>query len=122
MRKKIAIITSGYLPVPATRGGGVEVLDEYLINENEKSKLVDFIVFSSYEKMASIKAQDYSNCKIEFIKTPSYIERMDKIIYFLAKYLFKVKKNSSYRYIFQRLYFINRVSKILSIEMFDKIG
>jgi len=32
--KKVAIVTSGYLPVPATRGGGVEVLDEYLIKEN----------------------------------------------------------------------------------------
>ena len=47
MQERVAIVTSGYLPVPATQGGGVEVLDEYLINENERGKLVDFTVFWS---------------------------------------------------------------------------
>lgn len=33
---QVALITSGYMPVPASLGGAVETLDTYLIRENEK--------------------------------------------------------------------------------------
>ena len=35
--EKIAIITSGFLPVPASKGGAVENIVVNLLNENEKN-------------------------------------------------------------------------------------
>ena len=41
-KNNIAIITSGYFPVPATLGGAVEALDENLIKQNEINKKIKF--------------------------------------------------------------------------------
>lgn len=118
---KIAIITSGYLPVPAVLGGAVESLDDYLINENEKNHECDFVIFTCYhpeaEKIVSVK----SNTNAEFTHTPVHIRIIDKIIYHVAKDILKKEKVMSYRYIFQRLHFINDVSKKLADNEYDKV-
>ena len=43
-------ITSGFLPVPATKGGAVETLVQNLIDENEIIKNNKFTVLSIYDK------------------------------------------------------------------------
>ena len=50
--KKIAIVTTGLLPVPATKGGAVENLLDLFLEENEKRGLLDITVLSCYEKNA----------------------------------------------------------------------
>jgi glycosyltransferase involved in cell wall biosynthesis len=47
---KIAILTSGILPVPAVQGGAVENLIDYYLEYNEKHKQHDITVFSIYHK------------------------------------------------------------------------
>lgn len=47
---KIAIITSGILPVPAVQGGAVENLIDYVLEYNDQQKLHDITVFSVYHK------------------------------------------------------------------------
>ena len=49
---KVAIITSGYLPVPASKGGAVENIVENFIIENEIEKKVNFEIFSIYDENA----------------------------------------------------------------------
>lgn len=41
---RVAVITSGYLPVPNVLGGAVEALDMMMVQENEDSNF-DFTVF-----------------------------------------------------------------------------
>lgn len=43
---KIAIITSGILPIPAVQGGAVENLTDYYLEYNEQHKLHDITVYS----------------------------------------------------------------------------
>ena len=43
---KIAILTSGILPVPAVQGGAVENLIDFYLAYNERQKLHDITVYS----------------------------------------------------------------------------
>lgn len=119
--KKVAIVTSGYLPVPATKGGGVEVLDEYLIKENEKNNYVNLTVFTSDDKEARKQAENYQNSEVIFIKTPKYIELSDRFIFKIANDVLKKPNSNSFRYILQRLYYISQVSKKISEVNYDSL-
>lgn len=55
---KLAIITSGYLPVPASKGGAVENLVENFIKENESKKNIDITIFLFMMKKL-MKKQNY---------------------------------------------------------------
>lgn len=118
---ELAVITGGFLPIPATKGGAVENLVVNLLNENEKNGQIKFTVFSMYEEKAVNEANKYKNAKFIFIKTNPAIKIMDKLIFFLAKNILKKKNSHSYRYIMQRLAFLNRVSKYLKDNDYDKI-
>ena len=43
---KIAILTSGILPVPAVQGGAVENLIDFYLDYNDKNKLHDITIYS----------------------------------------------------------------------------
>ena len=43
---KIAILTSGILPIPAVQGGAVENLIDYCLEYNERHSLHEIMVFS----------------------------------------------------------------------------
>ena len=48
---KIAILTSGILPVPAVQGGAVENLIDFYLEYNEKHKLHDITVYSVSDRL-----------------------------------------------------------------------
>lgn len=122
MKKQcIAFITTGYFPIPPTMGGAVENLVYTLILENEKYNKFNFIVYSSYDKLAIFESKKLKNTKIDFIKTPFIIKTIDKIIYWISTNIFKIKKNLSFRYIFQRIWYEYIVSIKIGKKDFDKI-
>ena len=43
---KVAIITSGLLPIPATKGGAIETLLDTFLLENEKRKSINATIYS----------------------------------------------------------------------------
>lgn len=47
---KIAILTSGILPVPSVQGGAVENLIDFYLEYNDKHKIHDITVYSIYNK------------------------------------------------------------------------
>jgi len=118
---KIAVITSGFLPVPATKGGAVENLIVNLLNENENEKKIEFNIFSTYDKAAILEAEKYSYTKFIFFKPSFLIKGIDKAIFWTAKNILKKKNSHSYRYICQRIDYLNKVSKILKKNNFDKV-
>ncbi|WP_236028227.1 glycosyltransferase family 4 protein [Bifidobacterium pongonis] len=118
----VAVITSGYLPVPNVLGGAVEALDMMMVRENECDPHFDFTVFSSYTEEAQRVADEgrFAHTRFAFIKTPWFVKAADRCIYALAKYVLRKKKLMSYRYIAQRLWYIRKVSAVLARE--DKDG
>lgn len=118
---KVAFLTDGKSPIPATKGGAVENLIEDLLVENEVYHKMDFTVMTLFEKSAYLKSKEYKYTKFNFIKNSIWIEFIDKVVYILAKHVFKRKNLISYRYIFQRLFVIGHYSKYLMKEDFDKV-
>lgn len=80
--KKVAIITAGVLPVPATKGGAVENLTEILLKENEKNPNFEFTLFPIHDPQAEKLSQDYKHCKFRFIKTNRLIYRIFRALRF----------------------------------------
>jgi glycosyltransferase involved in cell wall biosynthesis len=119
--KKVAIITAGYFPVPAVMGGAVESLVDLLIDENELQGKLELNVYSTFNPQAEKIAAGYESTIVHYIKTPAIIEMADKVIYFIAKNLLKKKKNMSYRYIIQRMYFIRKVAIGLQKNEYDRV-
>jgi spore coat protein SA len=66
--KKIVIIPSPSLPVPATKGGAVETLIQNLLEENEIQKKFSFFVFSTFDKEASLLSKKFLYTKFYFFK------------------------------------------------------
>lgn len=76
--KKIAILTSGFAPVPAVDNGAVEMLTTYLIEDNEKMKYYCFDVFTIEDIRLSDIKYEYTN--IIQIKVSKYEKKYEKII------------------------------------------
>lgn len=120
-REKIAIITSGFLPVPASKGGAAENLIDTIISQNENKKRIEPIIFSVYDEDAIKISQKFIYSKFIFIKTSFLSRFLDEIIYFFVNSVIKKKNSRKYRYIFQRFDFFNKCSKYLKKSNYDKI-
>lgn len=120
-RMKLAVITSGFLPVPATKGGAVENLIENFLKMNEEFSNYKITVFSVYDQQAIEVAQKFKNTDVIFIKSNFLVDTLDKMIFFLAKNILKKKNSHSYRFICKRLHYLNRVSKYLKKSDYDKV-
>lgn len=113
----VAIITSGYLPVPPTKGGAVENIIYNLIKKNEIYRECHFTVFSIEDD----HNETFYNTDIEYIKVSTFSKFLDKCLYFFAKNLFRKDHLISYRYFFQRMEFLGRVGEKLSNQTYDKV-
>ena len=114
---EIAFITSGYLPVPPTKGGAVENIIMNLIKINEEQKEHNFVVYTIFDNIN----EKFSNTKIIGIKVPFFIKIIDLLTYFICKNLLRKKHLITYRFIFQRLYFLRKVGKKINKSKHDKI-
>lgn len=91
---KVALVSPGFLPVPAVNGGGVEKLIDILINDNEIKNKLKIDIYSIYdEKIKDIKLKNSKlySFKISFIK-----KVYAKLINFLCKKLNIHRMYSSY--------------------------
>lgn len=114
---RVAVITSGYLPVPPTKGGAVENIVYNLIKKNEKYKKCLYTIYSINDS----HDEHFENTNIEYINVSRVSKMMDHIFYFVAKNILKKKHLISYRYYFQRMEFYKKVGKELDINDYDRI-
>ncbi len=124
MRSKLptlAIISSGFLPIPAVKGGAVEALTENFLRENERQKGVSVTVYSNYDRDALTESKGYKFTSFKYIKTPWIVNAFDIIIYNVFKLICRKRNASSFRYIIQRLHFIRSVSKDLSLCDYNRV-
>lgn len=79
---KIAILTSGILPVPAVQGGAVENLIDFYLEYNESHHLHDITVYSVWHpEVARHPALNSKVNHYRFVKTKSYLGRLQKLLY-----------------------------------------
>lgn len=111
---KIAILTSGILPVPAVQGGAAENLIDYYLEYNEQHQLHDMTVFSVYhpdvEKSPALKS--HSNHYI-------YINRYSKWARLKAKLYGYLHPHEYYHY--QLEYFFEQAYNKLRKQHYDLI-
>ncbi len=112
---KIAIITSGILPVPAVRGGAVENLIDFNLEYNEIHKEHDITVYSIFDETVSQHpAMAYSYCHYKFIKTDHPTSKLFKhLLHFLNK------GKEYYHYTIE--YFLHEAIKDIRRQHFDAI-
>lgn len=118
---KICFVTTGYFPIPPTKGGAVENLVYSLVKKNEEYSKHQMTVFSSYDLEAKLKSKKFTNTNFIYVKTPKICLVIDKVIYTFVSKVIKKEKNLSFRYLVQRLYFEYIVSRKISKLDFDKI-
>jgi len=87
--KKICFITQCSLPVPTTKGGAVETLVEYIINENEINKKYEITVISIGEEKAKELSKKYQYTKFVYIDKKN--RKLNKLLLFIYKILKHMK-------------------------------
>ena len=119
--KRVAVVTSGYLPVPNVLGGAVEALDMVMVRENEKTPRFNFTVFSAWADGVDEASRGFAHTTFDFVRAPWFVCAADRCVYALAKYVLHKKKLMSYRYIVQRLWYIRHVAAHLAKSDFDAV-
>lgn len=112
---KIAILTSGILPVPAVLGGAVENLIDFYLEYNEKYHLHDITVFSVFHP--SIKGHPAFKSKVNkyyYIRTNTIWGKIQKRIY-----KFTHGANGYYHYSIE--FYLSRVINCIQHQQFDII-
>ena len=111
---KIAILTSGILPVPAVQGGAVENLVDFYLEYNDKYRLHDITVYSVWhpdvEKHPALKSE--ANHYI-YIKVHGWWNKLKKRIYQ------KAHGKEYYHYTIE--YFLHEVIKDIRKQQYDII-
>lgn len=120
-KKKIAIITSGFLPVPATKGGAAENLIDTIIEKNEQYERINPTIFSVYDEEAYNISKKYEKTNFIFIKPNKLALIIDSLIYLIIDKILKIKNSRKFRFIFQRFDFFYKCSVYLKRNNYDKI-
>ena len=118
---KVLIVSSGYSPVPVSKGGAVESLIEYLVIENEKQKSLDLFVSSSFDLAAEQMSKEYKKTEFVFVKIPKLILLLDKLVCLFFTKVLRRKKVLRYNCILQRLYYAHRMRNYLFKHDFDRV-
>ena len=109
------------MPVPDVLGGAVEALDMVLVRENERAAKLDLHVYSAWTPEAEAAARPYEKTTFHFVHTPALRAAGDRAVYWVAKNVLRKEKPNSYRYILQRLNYIEHVARELAHESYDYV-
>lgn len=84
---KIAVLTSGILPVPSVQGGAVENLIDFYLEYNETHKIHDITVYSIYDKKVdNHPAQASLVNHYHYVDTTSLWARIKRFIFLHTTY------------------------------------
>lgn len=111
---KIAILTSGILPVPAVLGGAVENLIDFYLEYNDRHQIHDITIYSVYHK--DISNHPALNSKVnhyEYLDVTSLWARIKRYMYQLCH------KDEYYNHYIE--FFFEQCYKKLSKKNFDII-
>jgi len=110
---KIAIITSGILPVPAVQGGAVENLTDFYLEYNETHKKHHITVYSVYHPAVKSIIRKQQTIHYHYIPTHTLWYRIKKHLYnFFHK---------EYYYNYHLEFFLHEVIKDIKKRKYDTI-
>ena len=111
---RIAILTSGILPVPAVQGGAVENLIDYYLEYNHQHRMHDITIYSVWhhdvKKHPALKSKDNH---YRFIKMDSWWAKAKKWFYY--------KKHGDEYYHYTIEYYLHEVIKDIRHKQYDII-
>ena len=113
---KIAILTSGILPVPAVKGGAVENLTDFYLQYNDEHQLHDITVYSiadegtSHHPALQSKANHYV-----FIDTNSILAKIRKRIFYY------LHRHDTLYYHYTIEYYLHQAIKYIRKNHFDAV-
>ena len=111
---KIAILTSGILPVPAVQGGAVENLTDFYLEYNNQHKLHDITIYSIWHSNVEKHPALRSNVNhYVYIKTNRFIDK-------IHKYIFKLTHKELY-YHYSIEYYLKKTLQFLHKRQYDLI-
>ncbi len=111
---KIAVLTSGILPVPAVQGGAVENLIDFYLEYNDSHQLHDITVFSVWHP--DVKCHPAQNSKVNhyiYIKVTGLWSRLKKKLYQMT--------HGSECYHYSIEYYLNETLRYIRREHYDMI-
>lgn len=112
---RIAILTSGILPIPAVMGGAVENLTDCYLRYNDRHRLHDITVYSiAHEATAThpaLQSQVNHYCYID----------MDSRLAMLKKQLYKLLHRQHNYYYYTIEYYFHQAVKLISRQHYDAI-
>lgn len=112
---KIAVLTSGILPVPAVQGGAVENLIDFCLEYNHRHHLHDITIFSiSHPKIKELGLIDTLDNHFVHIDTTSWLARVMKRLY-----LQKHGSNEYYHYSVE--FFFEKAFKLIKKQNYNMI-
>lgn len=112
--------SNGCYPVPASKGGAVSTLVETLIASNEKEQLVKFEVVSYWDEKAEELSKKYPYTTFHWVKIPSLIKYIDKLLFFIVS-KFTNKKATSFVSLISLVWYIMYASKLMKKEHYDRV-
>lgn len=114
---KIAVITSGLLPIPAVLGGAVENLIDFYLEYNEREHLHDITVFSVINSKSLALLPTFVKCN----NNHYYYIRTDSFLYRAKRKLFGIFHKRSLYYHYQIEYFLYKVLSQIKKTKYDLI-
>ncbi len=119
--KRILIIGSSKLPVPAVKGGAVPNLIEEIIMQNEYERKLDLTCISLYDEKAEQLSHKYKRTKFIFGNPPRVIVMIDRFICWVFKNILKRERLISINYVFRIYWFAFFVACNLKKEQYDEV-
>lgn len=111
---KIAILTSGILPVPAIQGGAVENLIDFYLEYNEQHRLHDITVYSVWHPNVSRHPALQADCNhYRYIDTSSLLAKVRRKVYGL------LHRHEYYNFYIE--YFFEQAYRQIKKEHYDVI-
>ncbi len=109
---KIAVVTSGILPVPAVEGGAVEHLTEYFLRANELSGQHNVTVYS-VAPHHPVSVDSFEHSSFRFVNVTSFFSRVRRVLF--------CKYHKCYYYHPYVEYFLARIKRHIKCADYDVI-
>ena len=119
--KKVAIITTGVLPIPSVRGGAAETLIDLFVESNKTDPSFDVTVFSIDDKRINHSNIETVSTHYKLIKQNIFLSFLDKATYFFVKNVLKKKNTTTFKNLLNRFFYYVKVRKYLAKIDFDLI-
>jgi glycosyltransferase involved in cell wall biosynthesis len=121
MKKRVLIVGSVKLPIPAVKGGAVPNLIEEIIIQQQIENQCNLSVCSLWDEKAVEEAQKYTNTQFIWAKVPRFVSKVDNGIRWILKNVIKKDRILSLGFVSQILWYTQFVSRILARNDFDVV-